>query len=95
MLEKEFDDCTPRYFVARLNGLRASQAVQNRLTMSLIREVCYYAAHGGNFQKGLKRSDIFDLPGEKARKLKEAKRQKEILKEAGFLKHWTPPEVKA
>lgn len=63
--------------------------------MTMIREVCFYAANGGNFSKGVKRSDIFDLPHEKAQRLMEAKRQKKILEEANYLKHWTPPEVKA
>lgn len=92
LTEQQFDDCTPRYFVLRLNGLRAAQKRDKTFVMTLVREICFYAGNGGNFKHGVKKRDIFALPNEEVDELKKSKELAKILETAVFMNNWTGSE---
>lgn len=92
MSEKEYNECSPKWLVRRLNGRMAVERSRTKLMMSLVRDICYYAGNGGNFKKGVSKHDIFLLPGEQKLIEERNKALKEQLKkERELMKGWRTP----
>lgn len=90
--ERELHESSIEYIVLRLNGYRAKDERDQRTLMALAREICYYAGNGGNFKHGVKKRDIFPLPGETAEERKNSKELDKVLRAATFMNNWTGSE---
>ena len=63
MLEEDFNNSTPLYFVRRLNGMRAAEYSRQKLDMILARKIAYFASIG-NFEQGTTEKDLWAHPFE-------------------------------
>ena len=63
MLEHEFNESTPLYFVRRLNGQRRAEYGRQKIEMILARKIAYFAA-AGNLKEGTTEKDLWLMPWE-------------------------------
>ena len=93
MNQKELDESSATYLVRKINGFNAAKNAEIRFRTYLFRELCFYAGNGGNFKNGVKREDVFPVPGE--RKALEQLKQREIeeIKQGReWMKSWPTPK---
>lgn len=95
LTESQLNDSSIQYLVRRLNGMRAHEERQVNFTMSLIREVCYYAANGGNFRHGVKKDQIYKLPSDIEAEKNRVIELGKALKDVGFMDNWQKANWKA
>lgn len=90
MTEQELNQSSIQYLVRRINGFRSAQKQDRIFQLTMYRELCYYAANGGNFKNGIKRTQLFSIPGEK--ELERTKYLEELMEGIEVMKRWPKPK---
>jgi hypothetical protein len=92
--ERQMNESTVNAIVRAINGYNKSRKDDQVFYMSLVREICFYAANGGNFKKGISRDDLFSIPGEeKAKERLRKERIKELQQAREVMKQWPKPGI--
>ena len=82
MSEQEFDSSTPRWFVRRLNGMRAAERRRFEIANWQYRRLAYLT---GQWKKGTKEDDIWRFDHEIQTTVKELEKVREIIET-----NWNP-----